>query len=125
MLEQQQQQLVGGLQKHYDIVINEQGWKGAPLKTFTNGYPLTHDILERLRVPKTDSEIDTSLEELHKSPATNGNGARKDSADSDYQNQASYPDPPYPEAFFRSTVLSSQSFAAYAAHTMFAGPTFH
>ena len=112
MLEQQQQQLVSGLQKLYDIVINERGWKGVPLKTLTNGYPLTHDILERLRVPKTDSYIDIEggfdedLEALPKSPATNGNGARKGSTDSDYHSQTPYPDPSSPEAFFTGLQFS-------------------
>lgn len=112
MLEQQQQQLVGGLRELYDIVINERGWKGAPLKTLTNGYPLTHDILERLRVLKTDSDVDTEgrfeedLEVRRKSPATNGNGARKDSTDSDYHSQTPYPVPPSPEAFFTGLQFS-------------------
>lgn len=113
MLEQQHQHLVGGLQKLYDIVINERGWKGAPLKTLTNGYPLTHDILERLRVLKTDSDIDTEggfeedLEALHKRLATNGNGlAQKVSTGSDSHRQTPYPDRPSPDAFFTDLQFS-------------------
>lgn len=103
MLEKQQQQLVGGLQVLYDIAINEQGWKGAPLKKSNNGYPLTHDILERLRVLKTDSDMDIErgfeedLEALRKRLAAKGDElARKDSTDSDYHSQTLYPDPPSP-----------------------------
>lgn len=113
MLEQQQQQLVGGLQVLYDIIINERGWKGAPLKKSTTGYPLTHDILERLRVLKTDSgmEIEGGFEEdleaLRKRLATNGDGlARKDSTNSDYYSQTPYPDPPSPEALFTDLPFS-------------------
>lgn len=48
MLEQQQAQLVAGLQELYRRTQNGQGWKGPPLKESSNGTPLTHDILERL-----------------------------------------------------------------------------
>ncbi|KAL8952017.1 MAG: hypothetical protein Q9222_002036 [Ikaeria aurantiellina] len=48
MLEQQQQQLITALQKLYERLINNQGWKGPPLDITANGHPLTHDILERL-----------------------------------------------------------------------------
>lgn len=114
MLEQQQQQLVGGLQVLYDIVINEQGWRGAPLKTSNNGYPLTHDILERLQVLKTDLNMEIEggfeedLEALRKRLAAKGDGlARKDSTDSDYHSQTPYPDPPSPEGLFTDLQFSS------------------
>lgn len=58
MLEQQQQQLVTGLQELYELVINNQGWKGAPLQESTNGHPLTHDILERLGALKIDPNVE-------------------------------------------------------------------
>lgn len=48
MLEEQQAQLVAGLQELYRRTQNGQGWLGAPLKESTHGVPLTHDILERL-----------------------------------------------------------------------------
>lgn len=48
MLEQQQTQLVNGLQEMYRRITNNEGWKGEPLDTVPHGYPLTHDILERL-----------------------------------------------------------------------------
>lgn len=48
MLEQQQTQLVNGLQEMYRRMTNNEGWKGEPLDTVPHGYPLTHDILERL-----------------------------------------------------------------------------
>ncbi|KAL8907479.1 MAG: hypothetical protein Q9207_001383 [Kuettlingeria erythrocarpa] len=50
MLEQQQTQLVNGLQEMYRRITNNEGWKGKPLDTVARGYPLTHDILERLDV---------------------------------------------------------------------------
>lgn len=113
MLEQQQQQLVDGLQVLYDIVINEEGWKGAPLKKSKNGYPLTHDILERLRVLKTDSDMDIQggfeedLEALRRRLAAKGDGlAQTDSADSDYHSQTLYPDPHSPQDLFTDVQLS-------------------
>ena len=48
MLENQQSQLVTGLQELYRRVQNGQGWVGSPLKETSHGGPLTHDILERL-----------------------------------------------------------------------------
>lgn len=103
MLEQQQEQLVGGLQVLYDMVINEKGWKGAPLKKWKNGYPLTHDILERLRLLKTGPAADSDmyieggfeedLETLRKRLAAKGDGlAQTDSTESDYHSQTPYPD---------------------------------
>ena len=58
MLEQQQTQLVNGIQELYDRCLNSQGWKGAPLKDCTNGHPLIHDILERLGALKIDNHHD-------------------------------------------------------------------
>lgn len=114
MLEQQQQQLVGGLQVLYDIVINEQGWKGAPLKKSRNGYPLTHDILERLRILKTDSDMgieegfEEDLEALRKRLAARGDGlAQIDSTDSDYHSQTPYLDRHSPQDFFTDDVQLS------------------
>lgn len=114
MLEQQQQQLVGGLQVLYDIVINEKGWKGAPLKKSKNGYPLTHDILERLRVLKTDSDMDIEeggfeedLEALRKRLAAKGDGlAQTDSTESDYHSQTTYPDRQSPQDLFTDIQFS-------------------
>jgi hypothetical protein len=53
MLENQQAQLVSGLQELYKRMQNGQGWTGAPLKE-AGGVPLTHDILERLGALKQD-----------------------------------------------------------------------
>lgn len=47
MLEQQQSQLVAGLQETYRRLVTAQAWPGSPL-TEHNGNPLTHDILARL-----------------------------------------------------------------------------
>ncbi|KAF7191472.1 Fluconazole resistance protein 1 [Pseudocercospora fuligena] len=47
MLEQQQGQLVSGLQEMYKRLVEANAWKGSPLAE-TNGNPLTHDILSAL-----------------------------------------------------------------------------
>lgn len=48
MLEQQQAQLVAGLQDLYRRTQTGQGWEGSPLQESDRGTPLTHDILDRL-----------------------------------------------------------------------------
>lgn len=55
MLEQQQSQLVAGLQETYCRLLSAQLWPGPPL-TEHNGKPLTHDILAGLELlePKLD-----------------------------------------------------------------------
>ncbi|KAI9822441.1 MAG: hypothetical protein M1827_000160 [Pycnora praestabilis] len=58
MLEQQQAQLVSGLQELYKRTQHGQGWAGKPLKESHGGHPLTHDILERLGALKIDSNGD-------------------------------------------------------------------
>ena len=58
MLEQQQTQLVNGLRELYQRSIEADNWMGAPLKTAPNGFPLTHDILERLGALKVESTDD-------------------------------------------------------------------
>ncbi|KIW02917.1 uncharacterized protein PV09_05963 [Verruconis gallopava] len=50
MLEQQQSQLVSGLREMYRKLQMGETWPGAPLKESHGGFPLTHDILERLQV---------------------------------------------------------------------------
>lgn len=54
MLEQQQAQLVTGIQMLYSRTLNGEGWAGSPLKEGPNGHPLTHDILERLGALKQE-----------------------------------------------------------------------
>ncbi|MCJ1226344.1 hypothetical protein MMC12_002994 [Toensbergia leucococca] len=55
MLEQQQIQLVNGLQILYKQNVTGERWSGAPLKDSFKGHPLTHDILEKLGVLKLDA----------------------------------------------------------------------
>jgi len=50
MLEQQQSQLVSGLRELYKRLQAGESWPGKPLKESHGGFPLTHDILERLNV---------------------------------------------------------------------------
>lgn len=54
MLENQQAQLVTGLQELYKRMQNGQGWTGSALKETSHGLPLTHDILERLGALKQE-----------------------------------------------------------------------
>ena len=55
MLEQQQAQLVNGLQELYKRLITGQEWEGPLLDDGENGRPLTHDILDGLGVLQNDS----------------------------------------------------------------------
>jgi hypothetical protein len=48
MLEQHQTQLVAGLRELYSRLQKRESWPGQPLRESSGGYPLTHDILERL-----------------------------------------------------------------------------
>ena len=58
MLEQQQAQLVSGLREMYRRLQAGESWPGKSLKESHGGFPLTHDILERLNVlHSTDSSM--------------------------------------------------------------------
>jgi hypothetical protein len=50
MLEQQQSQLVAGIREMYKKLLHGDNWSGSPLHDSQDGFPLTHDILERLDV---------------------------------------------------------------------------
>lgn len=67
MLEQQQAQLVAGLQELYRRTQSGEGWEGPPLKESSHGTPLTHDILERLGALKTGGQKSAS-ERFEESP---------------------------------------------------------
>lgn len=56
MLEQQQNQLVAGLQEMYRRLQNGEKWPGPPLVDGPNGHPLTHDILARLDLLHTQED---------------------------------------------------------------------
>jgi hypothetical protein len=62
MLEQQQSQLVAGLQETYRRLVAAQLWPGAPLVEH-NGNPLTHDILAGLDLlePKHDGSVEMEM----------------------------------------------------------------
>lgn len=73
MLEQQQTQLVNGLQELYKRVIAGQGWEGPPLNDGAAGRPLTHDILHGLgvlqaegpgRLGSFDADLDSIQQQL-------------------------------------------------------------
>ena len=48
MLEQQQEKLVNALRELYNRMERNERWPGQPLERTNKGFPLTHDILERL-----------------------------------------------------------------------------
>ena len=58
MLEQQQMQLVNGLQELYKRSVCGQSWIGPVLQDLGTGPPLTHDILESLGVLKQYTRSD-------------------------------------------------------------------
>ena len=67
MLENQQAQLVAGLQELYKRSQNGQGWTGPALKETSHGMPLTHDILEHLGALRQEGHITSESfeEDLH------------------------------------------------------------
>ncbi|KAJ8611239.1 hypothetical protein MRB53_038083 [Persea americana] len=69
MLEQQQSQLVAGLQAMYKRLQKAQAWTGPTLQE-ANGYPLTHDILAALDLlelkPDGSGEVEMFEEDLQK-----------------------------------------------------------
>lgn len=90
LLEQQQAQLVHGLQELYRRTQTGQGWLGTPLPGSEGGHPLTHDILERLGAFKSDRRGEReSFEEdvniLQQMLIEDGSGflQQQESADSD------------------------------------------
>ncbi|OJD14670.1 hypothetical protein ACJ73_09056 [Blastomyces percursus] len=79
MLEQQQAQLVAGLQSLYKMILDGKEWPGDPLKESGNGHPLTHDILERLGALKQegnsgDEPFEDDLQLAQKKLIANGAG---------------------------------------------------
>ncbi|KAI9852552.1 MAG: hypothetical protein M1838_000420 [Thelocarpon superellum] len=67
MLEQQQAQLVAGVQELYRRTQDGTGWTGPPLPASDSGHPLTHALLERLGALKAGHHGDhgTFEEDLH------------------------------------------------------------
>lgn len=63
MLEQQQSQLVTGLQVLYKRLQAGEGWPGLPLDSH-GGQPLTHDILERLDLLHSASDASMTHEDF-------------------------------------------------------------
>lgn len=118
MLEQQQVQLVNGLQELYERLINKQGWKGAPLDNSNNGHPLTHDILERLGALKLDSQISYEISEDNVDAMRKrllADGAlpmqRPSSTESEYdQSQSSFAGPSSPKLLFNEPLQTFNHF---------------
>lgn len=63
MLEQQQEKLVNATRELYTRAVDGGRWPGQPLQVTPKGYPLTHDILERLGLLKLGSQDDGTFEE--------------------------------------------------------------
>lgn len=63
MLEQQQSQLVSGLQELYKRLRTSHGWEGAALDESNNGHPLTHDILAALNLLEAKKQQDGNSHE--------------------------------------------------------------
>lgn len=111
MLEQQQMQLVNGLQELYARIISSRGWEGAPLQNSSNGHPLTHDILERLDALRIDGHVDSARfeedpEVLQKRLISEGalSMQRQESMDSDSaHDQVSLREDTSPKPFFTDT----------------------
>lgn len=108
MLEQQQIQLVTGLQKLYTLVISRASWKGPLLKESMNGHPLTHDILERLGVLKFDLDVgsdvfEEDLDLLRQKLATGTDSvmqSHRGSLSSEYHGQFSAMEVASPRSYF-------------------------
>lgn len=103
MLEQQQAQLVAGLQESYRLMQSGSGWPGSPLKSSSNGHPLTHDILERLGTLKQeghtgDEYFEEDLSIAQKRLLSNGAGymQRQESSDGGSDSDHSPTFPPKP-----------------------------
>ncbi|OJD10166.1 hypothetical protein AJ78_08709 [Emergomyces pasteurianus Ep9510] len=102
MLEQQQAQLVTGLQALYKLTLDGEGWPGAPLRESGNGHPLTHDILARLGALKqeghsSDEPFEDDLQLAQERLIANGAGfmQRQDSSDgSESEHSSTFPSRP-------------------------------
>lgn len=118
MLEQQQLQLVNGLQELYERLVNDQGWKGSPLENSNNGHPLTHDILDRLGALKLDSQIsyevfEDNVDAMRKRLLADGAlpMQRPSSTDSEYnQSQTSFAEPSSPKLLFNEPLQTFNQF---------------
>ena len=118
MLEQQQNQLVNGLQELYALVISRASWKGAPLKESANGHPLTPDILDRLGVLKLDWNVgaeafDENLSVLRQKLTTETNTGmppHRRSPSSDDQSHVSFPEVASPRHYFGDSFHTLRQF---------------
>lgn len=118
MLEQQQNQLVSGLQELYALVIKSASWKGAPLKESVNGHPLTHDILERLGILKMDLNVgaeafEEDLDVLRRRLTSESNteiSHHQRSPSSDNQSLVSFPEVASPRHYFGDSYHTLRQF---------------
>lgn len=99
MLEQQQGQLVSGMQELYRRLLQVQAWPGTKLEE-ANGYPLTHDILAALDLLESkhdgSGEVETFEEDCSKLQSkilADGAGfvRRRGSSDSEHSQHGDHP----------------------------------
>jgi len=119
MLEQQQSQLVAGLREMYTSLVKSGRWPGSSLKEH-DGFPLTHDILERLGVlhmtgenPVGPENFEDNLEVLQaRLMAENGASSarqRRSSPSTDSDPGLSHMDSPHSSPTLRHSSVSSTS----------------
>ena len=96
MLEQQQAQLVDGLQELYRRLVAGEAWTGSPLVGSNNGHPLTHDILQAVGAFNHDSaneydDFEDNLNTMQQRLLSTGSipMRRRGSGDSDSDHESS------------------------------------
>jgi len=119
MLEQQQSQLVAGIRQMYRKLLSGESWPGSALPEQQEGYPLTHDILERLDVlhmtgenPVGSEAFEDNLEKLQQDLVESGASyvPRRSSPSTESEPDLSHADSPRSShAMSRSSVSSTYS----------------
>ena len=114
MLENQQAQLVTGLQELYRRSQSGQGWTGPALKEGSNGAPLTHDILDRLGALKQENcnspeEFEEDLTAMQQRLIASGAGFVHRDNMSDTSSEVDQS--PYFEQFSAKSPLFSETFS--------------
>jgi hypothetical protein len=119
MLEQQQSQLVAGVRQMYRKLLDGETWPGSALPEQQEGFPLTHDILERLDVlhmtgenPVGSEAFDDDLESVQQRLLDNGAlyVPRRSSPSTDSEPELAHADSPRDNPIMsRSSVSSTAS----------------
>jgi hypothetical protein len=119
MLEQQQSQLVAGMRQMYRKLLNGENWPGSALPEQQEGFPLTHDILERLDVlhmtgenPVGSEAFEDDLDKIQQRLLENGASyvPRRSSPSTDSEPELAHADSPRDNPLVsRSSVSSTGS----------------